>query len=360
VAERVVAAVAPASFGPSRSGPTAAHPERPGFSATRLLRLIDESIADCRLDLSGTAVLTEAACGAYAVTAVLAARAGARRVTALVRDSRHCTAGEAADATLALARVAGVHERITVTAERRRQDVAEADIVTNSGHVRPIDAAMVGWMKPTAVVSLMFEAWELQAGRIDVDLDALRRRRLAFAGTSERHRAVGVFGYLGVMAVRLLLDAGLPVHRSRIALLCDNPFRDYLETGLKGAGAEIRSAEAAADLDPAWRPDAVLVALRPREVAAVGALEAALIAERWPGVVVAQFWGDLDRAALERAGLLYWPLGAPAGGHMGVLPSDVGPDPVVRLQAGGLKVGAVLLTPPVRRSDFDLEFLDEL
>lgn len=359
MAERLVAAVAPAA-GPSHTGPSADHPQRPGFAATRLLRLIEESIAECRLDLSGTAVLTEAASGAYAVTAVLAARAGARRVTALVRDSRHCTAHDAADATLELARAAGVQERITVTAERRPQDVAEADIVTNSGHVRPIDAAMVGWMRPTAVVSLMFEAWELQAGRIDVDLDALRRRGLAFAGTNERHPAVGVFGYLGVMAVRLLLDAGLPVHRSRIALLCDNPFREYLETGLKGAGAEIRSAESAAGLDPTWRPDAVLVALRPREVAALGAVEATLIAERWPGVVVVQFWGDLDRAALERAGLLYWPLRAPAPGHMGVLPSDVGPDPVVRLQAGGLKVGAVLLTQPARRSDFDLEFLDEL
>src|SRR5262249_59904487 len=92
----------------------------------------------------------EAASGAYAVTAVLAARAGAGRVTALVRDSRHCTAREAADATLELARAAGVGERITVTAERRPQDVAEADIVTNSGHVRPTDAALGDWVRPPA------------------------------------------------------------------------------------------------------------------------------------------------------------------------------------------------------------------
>jgi hypothetical protein len=37
-----------------------------------------------------------------------------------------------------------------------------------------------------------------------------------------------------------------------------------------------------------------------------------------------------------------WPPEAPPPGHMGVLPSAVGPEPIVRLQAGGLKVGEVL------------------
>jgi hypothetical protein len=45
---------------------------------------------------------------------------------------------------------------------------------------------------------------------------------------------------------------------------------------------------------------------------------------------------------------------------MAVLPSQPGPEPVVRLQAGGLKVASVLLTDPAERSPFDLEFLDEL
>jgi hypothetical protein len=58
--------------------------------------------------------------------------------------------------------------------------------------------------------------------------------------------------------------------------------------------------------------------------------------------VIAQFWGDLDRAALARAGLRYWPLDAPPRGHQGILPSSVGPEPIVRLQSGGLKVGEVM------------------
>ena len=62
-----------------------------------------------------------------------------------------------------------------------------ADIVTNSGHVRPIDARIAGWMRPDAVVPLMFEAWEIDMGRDDVDLAALRDRGIRYAGTNERH-----------------------------------------------------------------------------------------------------------------------------------------------------------------------------
>ena len=51
---------------------------------------------------------------------------------------------------------------------------------------------------------------------------------------------------------------------------------------------------------------------------------------------------------------------APSRGHMAVLPSDVGPEPVVRLQAGGLKVAEVLLRPDAERSEFDRGFLDAL
>jgi hypothetical protein len=38
---------------------------------------------------------------------------------------------------------------------------------------------------------------------------------------------------------------------------------------------------------------------------------------------------------------------------MGVLPSAVGPDPIVRLQTGGLKVAEVLLRPADRRTARD-------
>ena len=61
-----------------------------------------------------------------------------------------------------------------------------------------------------------------------------------------------------------------------------------------------------------------------------------------PGTVVCQFWGDMDHVALRGEGVSVWPLSPPHPGHMAILPSEVGPEPVVRLQCGGLKVGELL------------------
>jgi hypothetical protein len=302
-----------------------------------------EAVERCALDLSGRVVLTEAASGAYAVTPVLAAMAGARRVYAVTRSTAYGTAEEIAAQTLELANLVGVAERIEVTTRKSREHVAEADIVTNSGHVRPIDAETIGWMKPGAVVPLMYEAWEYRLA--DVDLDACRRRGIAVAGTNEQHPAVGVFPYLGIMAVKLLLDAGVAVRTSRVLVLCDNPFGPYLESGLRGAGA---SVDLVADGAQAGEGpyDAMVVAMRPEARPAVGGDDASVsareVARRWPGTVVAQFWGDLDRDALAAEQVPFWPVPPVARGHMGILPSAVGPEPIVRLQCGSLKVGEIL------------------
>lgn len=339
---------------------TAALTTLPGLHPARLVRLMADAVAACRLDLSGSVVYTEAATGPYVVTPVLAAMAGADEVIARTRSTRYGSADAVMAQTLALAERVGVTGSLRIVSERRADDVGRADIVTNSGHVRPIDAEMVGWMKPSAVVPLMFEAWELSDERGDLDLGALRARGIAVAGTNERNPAVDVFSFLGVMAMKLLLDAGVAVRSTRVVVLCDNAFGTCVVDGLRRAGAEVVAAPL---LDEIWevpQPDALVVALQPRAGPVLGAQEAGLLAGRWPGTVVAQVWGDLDRAALADAGVPVVPATEPAAGHMGVLPSAIGPEPVVRLQAGGLKVGEVLLRPEDRRSAFDRGFVDDL
>ena len=320
------------------------HDTRPGLHHRRLAALMQQAVERCRLDLSGMVVLTEAASGAYAVTPVLAALAGAARVHAVTRTTAHGTVEEITADTMNLAAEVGVAERVFLATGRSRAAVAEADIVTNSGHVRPLDAELVGWMKPTAVIPLMYEAWEFR--RSDVDVDACRRRGIPVAGTNERHPAVSVFPYLGIMAVKLLLDAGVAVSGSRLLVLCDNPFAPYLEDGLRGAGAEVTVAADPAATPPGMACDAIVVALTPASRPAVGGDDALLsareVVRRWPAAVVAQFWGDLDRDALAAEQLPYWPSAPVTRGHMGILPSAVGPEPVVRLQCGGLKVGEIL------------------
>jgi hypothetical protein len=257
-------------------------------------------------------------------------------------------------ATMDLATRLGVADRITITTRRAAEHFAAADAITNSGHVRPITGELAAAIRPETVLSLMFESWEAQAGRLDIDVDALRDRGIQIAGTNERHPQVDVFSHLGSMAVAELSDAGVSAYRSRIAVLCDNAFQDYIVDGLKAAGAEVDVAQSLEGLSGRG-PDALLVALQPTGASVLSGADLRRIATSWPDCILVQFWGDIDR---EQCGVPIWPVLAPSPGHMGVLPSRVGPEPIVRLQAGGLKVAQVLLTPPAERTAQDLEYVD--
>lgn len=299
-----------------------------------------EAVQRCELDLRGSVVLTEAAIGAYVVTPILAAMAGAECVYAVTRTTRYGSVAQVMAETQEVATRAGVQKRVKIIVEKTQDIVARADIVTNSGHLRPIDHTVVSHLKPTAVVPLMYESWEYRPA--DVDITACREKGISVAGTNERHRTVDVFSYLGIMAVKLLLDAGVAVYRSRVLLLCDNPFAPFIENGLSAAGAVVNRATCLSAARAEDIFDAIVIALLPGPAPSLEHADARRIKSAWNGAVVAQFWGDIRRDAFTEHSVPVWPLQPPAAGHMGILPSEVGPEPVVRLQSGGLKVGEVM------------------
>lgn len=339
------------------ASPSAVTDVRPGLHPLRLARLVDEAVSRCALDLNGAVVLTEAATASYAVTAVIAARAGASRVYAMTRSTRFGSVDQVRAETLELARLLGVDSRIQVVDEKRRAIVESADIVTNSGHVRPLDAETIAWMKPTAVIPLMYEAWELRPA--DLDLAACRRKGLLVAGTNERHPAVDVFSFLGVLAVRLLHDAGVAVFKNSVLVVSDNDFGPYIERGLSGAGAAVDLVRDAAGGRATAAYDVILVAMTPRPGPVLSESDVRRMAVTWPGAVVAQYFGDLDRSLIASLGLPIWPIEEPRPGHMGILPAEVGPEPTLRLQSGGLKVGEVLWRYREHPPAAAREFLDE-
>jgi len=135
--------------------------QRPGLDPRRLVGLMNSAIERLGLQLGGYAVLTEAATGAYTVTPVLAALAGARTF-ALANTTRYASADEIQKATLDLARVAGIRDSIELVHEKDPDLLKRVDIVTNSGQVRPIDKATVSHLKSSSVVPLMYETWEFR------------------------------------------------------------------------------------------------------------------------------------------------------------------------------------------------------
>ncbi|HEY4203106.1 MAG TPA: hypothetical protein VGM83_21345 [Devosiaceae bacterium] len=300
-----------------------------------MLPLIEQQIAATGLDLDDMRVVTEAATGAYATTAVIAAVAGAGDVFALARDTaHHGSAADAARETLTLADRFGVADRIHIVEQLTPEILAECDILTNSGHLRPITAPVIRQLPHRAVIALMFEAWEFRG--TDLDLDACRTLGIRVAAVNERHPDVGVFPFLGPLCVRLLEDSGIAAAGTHVAVLCDNPFAPFIGAGLAEAGAWGTIASTAADIVEAdW--GAVVVALTPGDEDRLGAADFEHLAKVAPRALIAQFWGDLDRVAARHAGFFLWPPAPPRRGHMGILLNALGPEPIIRLQTGGLR-----------------------
>lgn len=312
----------------------------------RVCRLIQRCIDTWRLDLSGLTVLTEAASGYYTVTPVLAAMAGAEKVLALTADSRFAKADEVVAQTRALEKLCDVQDRVDILTRRSMDLFAAADVVTNMGFVRPIDAEAIAAMKSTAVVSLMYHAWEKRDS--DVDVEACRDRGILLMGTDEQTFSLNVFGYCGTLCQAMLFDAGLEVRTNRIVVVSSDRFGPVLYASLLGAGAEVvlippaRLAERPEVLSGC---DAVVLADYAFPGPIIGPdspLSSSTLSRLAGDAVVIQFVGGADTDELAQYGLRAEPSVALPPKQMGRTFAHLGPKPVVDLIGAGVKVGEVM------------------
>jgi hypothetical protein len=178
------------------------------------------------LNLQGKTVLTEAASGAYVVTPLLAAIAGAK-VYAFTRTTRYGTVDEIFTNTRKLISQCTCRELdITLIDELTPDIIAEADVITNSGHLRPLNEEKLKYAKDSVVIPLMYEAWEWRDA--DMDLNYIRKRGFNIGATNERHPEVDVFNYLGDMALKQFFDAGITPYKNKFILICNNDFGPHI------------------------------------------------------------------------------------------------------------------------------------
>jgi hypothetical protein len=211
----------------------------------------------------------------------------------------------------------------------------------------------------------MYEAWEWREG--DVDLGYARQRSIQVGATNERHPAVDVFGYLGDMALKQLLDSGSCPYRNKLVLLANNDFGPYIARVLgtvcdglavvapdehRASYSGLRGVEWVGGFpdvhlpEPYRAAEAVVFTAYPFDELWIGEgtpVDVASLTRALEHPLVLRFAGDVDVHALKAHQVRYFPENVRPG-HMGVLPSAVGFDPVIRLQAGGLKSAEAMLT----------------
>jgi len=317
------------------------HPER-------LRALVAGCIARLGLDLRGRVVLTEAATGHFALTPVIAAQAGADRVIALGQDSRWGSADDACGAVEEARRALGAPDRIACLHRLDAAAIAQADLVTNLGPLRPLDASRIALLREDAVIAAMCEAWEIRAG--DIDLGACARRGIRVAGVNEDHPLVDVFEHNGLLAVKMLHQLEIEVHGARICVAGRGKFADRIAPVLARLGADVRRIEGleGEDAGPALdRADALVVADYDRTdllLGAGGGLSVEELLKHAPHVAVVQFAGWMNAAELRAAGVPVFPGEEIGPRRMGRTMAYLGPAPLVGLHAAGMKAAEILLS----------------
>lgn len=329
--------------------------------------LIDKLYRQVRaleLDLRGKTVLTEAASGAYIVTPVLAAIAGAR-VFAFSKTTRYGKVEEIFLNTRALAdSFKEFALDIHLIDQLSPEIISQADIITNSGHLRPLNELILKYAKDEVVIPLMYEAWEWRDA--DMDIGYIRKRNIKVGATNERHPQIDVFNYLGDMVLKQIFDSGICPYKNKFILLCNNDFGPFIAKVLSGicdglAVIDMDEHRGAYDEDQIdWiggfpeinipenykNAEAVIFTAYPFDKDWIGEntpISVHQIQSQLSDPFILRYAGDLNEDFLYNKGLRFFPLHVHSG-HMGILPSAIGYDPIIRLQSGGLKTGEALLS----------------
>lgn len=323
--------------GTSKHDPGAAETGTQGLTpamARAIARSAARRIDICRLDLTGRVVVTEAATGAYGVTAAAAAAVGAR-VHAITADSRHGSAASASADVRAIASSLDVDPlSIAITTDRNELPIEKVDVITNSGFVRPLDDELITRLPSQAAIALMYEAWEARSS--DIDYGTAAARGIAVVGVDEHHPACDAFRFVGDLAMYGIRRRSWPVRDSRITVLSDNLFAQPIADAIRANGGHVTAG--GIDVAGSNPADIVVVAMTPGASAAGAAdpadIAAAITASGAYGCV--QVWGDIDRAKLASTDVAIEPTDEPPPGHQGVSMNAAGFEAVVRLQVAGL------------------------
>ncbi len=307
------------------------------------------------MNLEGLVVLTEAATGPYQYSPILAALAGASKVYAITADSRYGSKEDVRAQTLETAREWGVADRIEVIFSKTKERIAECDIVTNSGFVRTINREFISWMKPTAVIPLMWETWELRDYHLD--LGACKEYGILTLGTDEAQPPHALYTLPGYLAMKLIFELGLEGYRTRTLLLGSNVLARCIYEHFKQLKLEIAwFAEGEAEAQTYDRLgqhfasdgkeyDVILLAEHEHDLCLLGSqglLTYEQIREMNPAVCVGIISGNLDAEGLRSSGLRFHPENIQPFGQMSYQSYELGPLPVLELYAAGLKVGEAM------------------
>jgi len=311
----------------------------------REYRLIQEAIAKFRLDLHGLSVITEAASGPFVWTPLIAACAGAH-VCAVGHSSHYGSFANIQNMTHAYARRLNVHRQITIVSRISPSHIAHANIITNTGFVRPLNADKLRYCSQAAAISLMWEPWECRSS--DIDMRYCLLRGIPVLGTNEAHPALQTFSYIGPLVKKLLFETSIEIAGCGLIVVGNGPFARGAAKSLSADSARCCRVSSLDQclLSVLKRTDAIIICDHETSLvhlSAKNSVSSQKLAAINPHCKIIHICGGLDVAGVRKQNLPLYPAVPAKTGFMSATTGYLGPRPVIDLHTAGLKVGEELV-----------------
>lgn len=327
----------------------------------KIKKIICNSIKKTDLDLSGLTILTEAATGNWAYTPFIAALSGAT-VFCFTKNSKYGTTKEIICNFNTLSKFFGVQKKVHVYKKITKEIISKADIVTNSGLLRPIDKKFINSMKKTAVISLMWEPWEFREQ--DLDLVNCMKQGIAVLGVNEDNPILNIAKYNGKNILKILSANKISIKRKNIILVVENRIHSHVIKALISHGANlvlvselmcdelndfnvlvVHDLKSPKIMSFLKKCDLVIINSAPLKKKIIGGkhgLSISFLKKINPDIRILIYFGNVDYQGIKKAKLVCIPIKNPGLGHMPWTLDFLGPNPTIELNALGLKVGELL------------------
>ena len=324
--------------------------------------IILNTIKKINLDLTGYVVLTEAATGHWLYTPLIAALANATKVICFTKDSRHGKTSDIIRNFKNITKYLEMDNSIKVYNKINKKLISQADIVTNSGLLRPINHEFINSMKRTAVISLMWEPWEY-IGQ-DVDVRACWKKGICILGVNESNKILNVMSNAGDVVKKIFEINKIKIKNRKIVIVAENNSAPYIVKTLHSGGASVdcitktmtntlrkRFKVIGQDLndlivEPFLKScNVILIDSYPLNRMVIGGTEGLCISKLKklnPKVKVVVYFGKVDNTALIKSDIACYPEKDPGLGRMNWTADILGPKIIIELNALGLKVGELL------------------
>jgi hypothetical protein len=314
--------------------------------ASREVVKIREKISELELDLEGFEILTEVGSGLYNYMPIIPLLAGAERVMVWTRDTRY---GKATDLIEKCSQIAFDLPQSGnldfYIGSLNKEHLACADLISNSGFIRPLNESKLKFVKDSVVIPLMFESWEARAE--DIDLKYCKSRGIKVAGTNESHKSLNVFPQVGHLAAKMVFEAGYEIYGNKIAIWSGDNFGRVIGQTFSLLGAEkvIVTTKFEELLESVSQIDFLFISdydeLRSYEDSSFFDMEKLRDLNQLLGVV--HLFGDINSFDLKEKGFNIYPPENGTAKYMSRTLSHLGINPFVSLMVGGFKVGEHLL-----------------